>query len=365
MFSGVSLCVFQEMPDRSNELHALIRQAGAIASCAQSRDETALAMVQQIYKRMYDQAGGRLQTQVNVHLILAVHKVSKKVSRFVSDLLLFSEDERKLQGEVVGALLHAGLLSMSELSTHLAKHIDGGRNVAATNFSVRLVRTALLEEQIATTAECTELLQALSKLLHSPAPPDGLVQLLEDASRLLSLGPTTPASGGRVTSGGASVSASLTVADVRVSLATAEAASVQDDNDPMLVREQVLTLWEEWLGIYEQLNLREKAHANFLSAIEGAGWLRFESTEDRFLKIIIDAALNVPGAYDACKPFATCVPLDALSTLIILLVKHLQCDPTACAGLHKPQAQIAFLSKALSLLVQHLVRTYEIRPQVP
>ena len=84
---------------------------------------------------------------MNVRLILAIHHVSKKVSRFVSDLLLYSDDEHKLHTEVVSALLHAGLLSMSELSSHLAKHIDGERNVAATQFAMRLVRTAVLDEQ--------------------------------------------------------------------------------------------------------------------------------------------------------------------------------------------------------------------------
>ena len=204
-----------------HEVHTLIRQAGTIAAMTYSRDESALAMVQRIFKRMYEQAGagGRLYTQVNVHLILAIHHVSKKVSRFVSDLLFYSEDERKLHGEIVGAALHAGLLSMARARTHLAKHLDGGRNVAATAFAIRLVRTALIDEQIATTTECTELLQALAKLLHSPTPPEGLQRLLEDAARLLSSG-TTPSAGGASSAagaGGASAAAATpaSIVDVR------------------------------------------------------------------------------------------------------------------------------------------------------
>ena len=82
----------------SSDVHSLLRQVGTVAACTYTRDESALAMVQRIFQRMYEQAGvgGSLYTQVNVHLILAIHRVSKKVSRFVSDLLFYSDDERKL-----------------------------------------------------------------------------------------------------------------------------------------------------------------------------------------------------------------------------------------------------------------------------
>ena len=159
-----------------HEVHALVRQVGAIAARL-SRDETALAMVQRIFKRMYEQAGGAGRPAVHAGQRApdpGVQQVVEKVGRFVSDVLLYSDDERKLHAEIVSALLHAGLLSMAELSSHLAKHIDGGRNVAATAFAIRVVRLALLEEQIATAAECAELLQALSKLTHAPQrPPTG------------------------------------------------------------------------------------------------------------------------------------------------------------------------------------------------
>ena len=358
-----------------HEVHNLIRQAGTIAACAYNRDESALAMVQRIFKRMYEQAGGRLYTQVNIHLILAIQHVSKKVSRFVSDLLFYSDDERKLHGEIVGALLHAGLLSMAELSAHLAKHIDGGRNVLATNFAVRLVRTALLEEQIATTSECTDILQALSKLLHSPSPPDGLVRLLEDASRLLGGSVPAPSAVSGV-AGAATASASIT--DVRMALASAEVQpEVDDDSALSRARDQVVPLWDEWLVIYEQPSQRDKAYANFLGSLETAGWLLADAAEERFLKLILEAALNAAqiststSGPDSGKLSISFAPLDALSTLIVLLVKHVPCDLINYAGLHqstdsaKPLAQIAFLSKALSLLIRQLIATYETRPQVP
>ena len=45
-------------------------------------------------------AGARLHTQVDVQLIARIHSVCNKVARFVSDMVLYSDDERKLNHEV-------------------------------------------------------------------------------------------------------------------------------------------------------------------------------------------------------------------------------------------------------------------------
>jgi len=355
----------QDFPERFSDLHNLIRQVGSLAACAYTRDESALALVQRIFKRMYEQASAasRLPTQINVHIILAIQNVSKKVSRFVTDLLFYSDDEHKLHGEVVNALLHAGLVSMAELSGHLAKHIEGGHNLAATNFAVRLVRSAVVEEQIATTVECTELLQELSKLLHSSSPPDGLVRLLEDVSRLLSV---------PISAIGASNPTAESLVDLlRVALSAAEIAGEPDsDAATARAREQVAPLWSDWVAIYDQPNQRDKAYATFLSALESAGWLRADTQGDYFLKTILEAALSAAAlsapADGGGKLPVIFAPLDAFSTLIVLIVKHIAPDPAP--GLYssdstKPHAQVAFLAKALSFLITHLMHSYDTRPQ--
>jgi len=351
-----------------HEVHTLVRQAGGVAAMTLTRDESALQLVQRIFKRMYEQAGGgaRLYTQVNVQLILAIHQVSKKVSRFVTDLLLYSDDERKLHGEIVGALLSAGLLSMKELSSHLASHIDGGRNAPATQFAMRLVRTALIDDHACTAAECSELLHALSKLAASAAPPDGLQRLLEDASRAIS-GGQSPAAGGAA--GGAK---SLT--ELRVALAARALPAEEDDPQLALAREQVHPHWEEWLGIFEQQNHSDKAYATFLANLQTAGWLRADAQGERFLRCLFDAAIAAacpPASPDneSGKPAVTFAPLDALSTLIVLMIKFVPGDPAATsapsgrpADSAKSTAQIALLTKALGALMGHLLRTYDNRP---
>jgi len=356
-----------------HEVHSLMRQAGTIAACTVSRDESALAMVQRIFKRMYEQAGSgaRLATQVNVQIISAIDHVSKKVSRFVSDVLRYSDDERHLHGEIVGALLHAGLLSMSELSSHLAKHIDGGRNVQATAFAIRLVRTAIVDEHIATASDCAELLAALSKLAHSPSPPDGLLRLLEDASRALG-GSGGAGAGGASGAGGSAAAGTSSIGEVRMALA-ARALPVEEDADPGLARarEQVLPLWSEWLALYDLPIQSDKQQSTYISSLHTAGWLRHDTQGERFLKVAVETALasacpTTPPEADG-KPTVSFAPLDALSKLVVLMIKFKSTPPDAAPSSpeakKQPALQLGLLSRALAALMTHLLKTYDTRPQ--
>ena len=93
-----------------HEMHSLLRQVGAIVSCCVPRDESALALAQKVFKRMFEQASGgagRLHTQINVQLLMRIDAVCKKVARFVTDVLVYSEDERKLNEDIVASLIHA------------------------------------------------------------------------------------------------------------------------------------------------------------------------------------------------------------------------------------------------------------------
>ena len=154
--------------------------------------------LQTVVKRLYEQAGtgsappasSRVFTLANVQLILAIGQACKKVSRFVTDMLFYSDEERKLHPEVTPALLAAGVVSMPELSSHMASAIASGSNRAAAAFCVRLLRTALLDDRFCAPADASELLAALGKLASGSNPPEGLRRLVEDMGR--ALGPLGP-----------------------------------------------------------------------------------------------------------------------------------------------------------------------------
>ena len=137
-----------------------------------------MALVNKIFKRAFEQhssangAAARLHTQVNVQLICRIHAVCPKVARFVTEMTLYSDAERKLNREIMFPLIQAGMVQPAEFTAHLAKHLDGGRNGAAVAFSMALVRTLVLDERAVAADACGDLLSALSQLAKHPSPPE-------------------------------------------------------------------------------------------------------------------------------------------------------------------------------------------------
>ena len=341
-----------------HDVHALLRQVSAIVSMSISRDETALAMVQKVFKRMYEARGGaasaaaRLHTQVDVQLIARIHSVCNKVARFVSDMVLYSDDERKLNREVIFALLGAQMLHMAEFGAHLAKQMDGGRNGAVVSFSMALIRHCLLDERTVIASDCKELLTALAQLAQAGQGPEGLVPILEQV-HATALAAAAAAGGG-----------------MPKAAAPSRAAAVEEA-DPLVLRmrEQVAPLWEEWTAICEQPTQSDKAYAAFLQTLNTAGHLRHSEQGERFLRALCECALTASTAvaseavaalaasHGGEKPLSF-APLDALSKLVLLMIKFVPAEGANPAEGAKPKAQVQLLQRVLAALMSLLLRDY-------
>ena len=341
-----------------HDVHALLRQVSAIVSMSISRDETALAMVQKVFKRMYEARGGaasaaaRLHTQVDVQLIARIHSVCNKVARFVSDMVLYSDDERKLNREVIFALLGAQMLHMAEFGAHLAKQMDGGRNGAVVSFSMALIRHCLLDERTVIASDCKELLTALAQLAQAGQGPEGLVPILEQV-HATALAAAAAAGGG-----------------MPKAAAPSRAVAVEEA-DPLVLRmrEQVAPLWEEWTAICEQPTQSDKAYAAFLQTLNTAGHLRHSEQGERFLRALCECALTASTAvaseavaalaasHGGEKPLSF-APLDALSKLVLLMIKFVPAEGANPAEGAKPKAQVQLLQRVLAALMSLLLRDY-------
>ena len=341
-----------------HDVHALLRQVSAIVSMSISRDETALAMVQKVFKRMYEARGGaasaaaRLHTQVDVQLIARIHSVCNKVARFVSDMVLYSDDERKLNREVIFALLGAQMLHMAEFGAHLAKQMDGGRNGAVVSFSMALIRHCLLDERTVIASDCKELLTALAQLAQAGQGPEGLVPILEQV-HATALAAAAAAGGG-----------------MPKAAAPSRALAVEEA-DPLVLRmrEQVAPLWEEWTAICEQPTQSDKAYAAFLQTLNTAGHLRHSEQGERFLRALCECALTASTAvaseavaalaasHGGEKPLSF-APLDALSKLVLLMIKFVPAEGANPAEGAKPKAQVQLLQRVLAALMSLLLRDY-------
>ena len=341
-----------------HDLHALLRQVSSIIACSMAREETALAMVQKIFKRMYEpRASQRLATQVDVQLIARIHSVCNKVARFVSDMVLYSDEERKLNREVVFALLGAQMLHMGEFGSHLAKEMNGGRNAAVVAFSMSLIDQCLLKERTVVASDCKELLTSLAQLAQAGQAPEGLIPLLEQVH-------ATALAAAAAAGGGAGAAAA----------AKPSRPVVEEEVDPAVarMREQVTPLWEEWLAICEQPNQSDKAYAAFLQSLATAGYLLHNETGERFLRVLCEFALSASTtvASEAVAALAASqgeggkpinfVPLDALSKLVLLMVKFVPAEGgDAAADGAKPKAQVQLLTRVLAALMHLLLRSYQ------
>jgi CCR4-NOT transcription complex subunit 1 len=350
-----------------HELHQLLARVGECVSYCVSRDEVALSMAGTVFKRMYEQAAsggavGRLATQVNVSVLARIHASCRKVGQFVADLLLYADDDRKLHEEIVLSLLLAHVVAMTELSPRLAKHLASSRTPHSVAFCAWLVRRTMLDEPLVAATEAKELLGALAAIAQQPAPPEGLLRLLDDLRAALAGG---GAQGGRLPKPpplATAVSTGPPPGFVR--------APPPEPLDPALarVREQLTPLWTEWLSLCSQQGANERG---FVSQLQSAGWLRRDENGERFLRVLTELALSAahdgaPGSADAAKPPLAMAPLDAYSKLVVLLLKALTPEPTPSGGRDTTpaavaataQAQLALLTKVLGALVAHLLRSH-------
>ena len=135
---------------------------------------------------------------------------------------------------------------------------------------------------------------------------------------------------------------------------------------PDACQRQVLPLWTEWMGIFEQPNQSDKVHATFLSALQGGGWMRHNEAGEKFLKVIVHTAISAAAeaegaAAEGGKMPVAFGPLDALSKLVVLMMKNVPSEPGAegsAAEGAKAKAQLQLLARVLSIVLGHLLRHY-------
>ena len=135
---------------------------------------------------------------------------------------------------------------------------------------------------------------------------------------------------------------------------------------PDACQRQVLPLWTEWMGIFEQPNQSDKVHATFLSALQGGGWMRHNEAGEKFLKVIVHTAISAAteaegAAAEGGKMPVAFGPLDALSKLVVLMMKNVPSEPAAegsAAEGAKAKAQLQLLARVLSIVLGHLLRHY-------
>lgn len=152
-------------------------------------DEAGMAVAQKVFRGLFQGDSG-LHREVHVAILESLRDSCKRLPKELVSWLAYSDEKRKFHRECIVALLKPkNILNTTEYDGYLAKAIDNGRNAAALEFAVFLIRRCVIEEALATPAELFGTLEVLQKIGSRPnAPstvgaPEGLIALVEAARK--------------------------------------------------------------------------------------------------------------------------------------------------------------------------------------
>ncbi|WRX18737.1 CCR4-Not complex component [Theobroma cacao] len=285
------------------EIDRVVFQIPKIILKCVSRDEAALAIAQKVFKSLYEKASSSSHVGLHISILAAIRDVCKLVVKEVTSWVIYSDEDRKFNTNIIVGLMHKGLLNLAEYNKHMAKLIDAGKNKTATEFAISLLETLLIQESSLTLSELPNLINSLAKLAARPGSPESLQKLLEIAKN-----PPKSASspsGNTVgkedrtkhASGKKNSDYSMTSRDGNVTTesVSADLATFYDQKKQKVkflyfffcFKLQVSVLFTEWYQTYILPGANDAACAYFVSKLQQNGFLNGGDVSDRFFRFLM------------------------------------------------------------------------------
>ncbi|KAJ0245364.1 Transcription regulator [Hirschfeldia incana] len=272
-----------------DEIQAVVSEVPEIILRCISRDEAALAVAQKAFKALYDNASSSLHVSANLAILAAVRDVCKRVVKELTSWVIYSEEERKLNKDITIGLIQRELLNLAEYNVHMAKHLDGGRNKSATDFSISLLQS-LVTEGSSVISELHSLVDALAKLSSKSGSPESLQQLID-----IIRNPVTNTSDHSDSAIGIE-NIDKQSKDKKVVCNTT--ANTEENTNLELVesesagfRSRVSTLFESWYQICEVSGANETACSQYVLHLPEAGLLKGDNTTESFFRILLELSV--------------------------------------------------------------------------
>ncbi|CAH8310228.1 unnamed protein product [Eruca vesicaria subsp. sativa] len=272
-----------------DEIQAVVSEVPEIILRCISRDEAALAVAQKAFKALYENASSNLHISANLAILVAIRDVCKRVVKELTSWVIYSEEERKLNKDITIGLIQRELLNLAEYNVHMAKHLDGGRNKSATEFSISLLQYLVTEES-SVISELHSLVDALAKLSAKSGAPESLQQLID-----IIRNPVTNTSG---------LSDSATENEINDRQSKDEKvvcniiANTEDntsleyaESDSTDFRKRVSTLFENWYQLCEVSGANETACAQYVLHLHQTGLLKGDDTTESFFRILLELSV--------------------------------------------------------------------------
>ncbi|CAN6460845.1 unnamed protein product [Victoria cruziana] len=296
---------------REGEIQVLIAEVPEIILRCVSKDEAAMAIAQKVFKSLYEHSSNSVLVSSNLAILVAIRDVCKLVVKELTSWVIYSDEERKYNKDIIFGLIKSELLNLAEYNVHLAKLIDSGKNKPATDFAIALVQSLVAQELGVSASEFQTLLDALGKISMRIGLPESLQQLVEIARN-----PSNAANQSTVVSG--NIDKAKFIRDKKVQPLSRAVASREGTYsttesvaaDSVALREQVAYLFTEWGRICESPGSNEAAYLSYLSQLQQRGILKGDDVSESFFRILMEVAV------------AHCLNLDGISPLIPLQGAH-------------------------------------------
>ncbi|KAI8598126.1 CCR4-Not complex component, Not1-domain-containing protein [Dissophora ornata] len=288
-----------------------------------SPDEMALTFSQKVVQLLY-KSDSTLSREVYVVLLEQLCELSSKVTKEVTEWLIYADDERKFNVPVTVTLIKAGLVNLVDQDIQLARLTEIGRP-GVVEFTIKLIRECVLSEQPC--ANRNEFINSLS-VLHRLTQRGGkavepIVLLIEDIRRR----------------------------------SQAPNQTTKEINENTLLKEQLAFIFAEWIRVYQLPTANDKAYGAFINSIQQQGVLKGEEISSLFFRVCTEMSVESYLKYKSANAAAAYQGVDAFVKLIVTLVKHYS-DPQ---GVNHNMAKVTYLTTLLSIIVLVLAQAHEQR----
>ncbi|CAH8358576.1 unnamed protein product [Eruca vesicaria subsp. sativa] len=272
-----------------DEIQAVVSEVPEIILRCISRDEAALAVAQKAFKALYDNASSNLHVSANLAILVAVRDVCKRVVKELTSWVIYSEEERKLNKNITIGLIQRELLNLAEYNVHMAKHLDGGRNKIATDFSISLLQFFVTEES-SVISELHSLVDALAKLSSKAGSPESLEQLIDILRNPVTN--TSDHSDGRIEIENNDKQSKDKKVVCNTNANAEENTNLEFvESDSSGFRSRVSTLFESWYQICEVSGANETACSQYVLHLHESGLLKGDNTTESFFRILLELSV--------------------------------------------------------------------------
>ncbi|KAJ4956450.1 hypothetical protein NE237_013233 [Protea cynaroides] len=345
---------------REAEIQGVISEVPEIILRCISRHEAALALAQKVFKSLYENASNSVHVDAHLAILVAIRDVFKLVVKELTSWVIYSDEERKFNKDITVGLIRSELLNLAEYNVHIAKLIDGGRNKIATEFTISLLQTLVLQEPGVSVSELHNLVDALAKLAMRPGSPESLQRLVEIARN--------PAANSSALSG-LTAGKEDKARQAREKKVPGRSLVIREDYsnaefmpaDPAGFREQVSVLFGEWYRICELPGANDASYTRYISQLQQSGLLKGDDISDRFFRILTELSVTYCVSTEVSPTSLLLQPhhsqqisffaIDMYAKLIFLILKYSAVD--------QGSSKLFLLPKILSITVRVIQKDAE------